>query len=156
MMHYCVGSDSAPDRIDVIRDLHADDLDLAEDMGGREMRRYLRTGSPAPLRVTLAAVGLSAFRLPVKLFFDPTTIWRVDLRRGFPNVLLGSLKVVARKLSEVFHDFFRRRPHSILTVEFRRKRRPDYVIKVSLIRPVGKFRYRVRRVFSSRPASDML
>ena len=40
MMHYCEGSDSAPDRIDAIRDLLADDLDLAEEMGEREMRRY--------------------------------------------------------------------------------------------------------------------
>ena len=39
MMHYRVGSDSAPDRIDAIRDL------LADDMGEREMRRYSRTVS---------------------------------------------------------------------------------------------------------------
>lgn len=38
-MHCRAGSDSALDRIDAIRDLHADDLDFAEDMGDREMRR---------------------------------------------------------------------------------------------------------------------
>ena len=49
MMHYRMGSDSAPDRIDAIRGLFADDLDLTEDSGGREMRQYSRTVSPAPL-----------------------------------------------------------------------------------------------------------
>ena len=39
MMHYCMGSDSAPDPIDAIRGHLADDLDSAEAMGGREMRR---------------------------------------------------------------------------------------------------------------------
>ena len=48
MMHYCMGSDSAPDRIDAIRRLLADDLDLAEVLGGREMKRNSRTGSPPP------------------------------------------------------------------------------------------------------------
>ena len=50
MMHYHAGSDSAPDRIDAIRDFLADDLDLAEDMGDREMRRYSRSASARPPR----------------------------------------------------------------------------------------------------------
>ena len=45
MKHCCLESDSVPDRIDAIRDLLADYLDLAEDMGDREMRRYSRTDS---------------------------------------------------------------------------------------------------------------
>ena len=45
MMHYCMGNDSALDRIDAIRGLVAYDLDRAEVLGGREMRRYSRTVS---------------------------------------------------------------------------------------------------------------
>ena len=52
MMHYCMGNDSALDRIDAIRGLVAYDLDRAEVLGGREMRRYSRTVS------TLAPVAL--------------------------------------------------------------------------------------------------
>ena len=33
MMHYRMGSDSAPDRIDAVRGLFADDLDLTEGLG---------------------------------------------------------------------------------------------------------------------------
>ena len=39
MMHCRMGSDPAPDRIDTIGGLLAYDLEVAEDMGGREMRR---------------------------------------------------------------------------------------------------------------------
>ena len=52
MMHYCMGNDSALDRIDAIRGLVAYDLDRAEVLGGREMRRYSRTVS------TLAPIAL--------------------------------------------------------------------------------------------------
>ena len=45
MMHYSMGSDSALDRIDAIRGLPVYDLDLAEVLGGREMRQYSRTVS---------------------------------------------------------------------------------------------------------------
>ena len=45
MMHYRMRSDSAPDRIDAIRGLFADDLDLTEVSGGREMRRISRSAS---------------------------------------------------------------------------------------------------------------
>ena len=45
MMHYRMGSDSAPDRIAAMRGLLADDPDLAEVLSGREMRRNSRTGS---------------------------------------------------------------------------------------------------------------
>ena len=44
MMHYRMGSDSAPDRIDAIRGFLADDLAITEVLGGREMRRYSRNG----------------------------------------------------------------------------------------------------------------
>ena len=44
-MHYRVGSGSAPDCIAAIRGLLADDPDLAEVLGGREMRRNSRSGS---------------------------------------------------------------------------------------------------------------
>ena len=44
MMHYCEGSDSAPDRIDAIRDVLADDLDLAEDRRAEPARRHRRAG----------------------------------------------------------------------------------------------------------------
>ena len=48
MMHYRMGSDSAPDRIDAIRGfLAVDDLDITEVLGGREMRRYSRSVSRA-------------------------------------------------------------------------------------------------------------
>ena len=40
MMHYSMGNDSALDRIDAIRGLAVYDLDLAEVLGGREMRQY--------------------------------------------------------------------------------------------------------------------
>ena len=45
MMHYSMGNDSALDRIDAIRGLPVYDLDLAEVLGGREMRQYSRTVS---------------------------------------------------------------------------------------------------------------
>ena len=44
-MHYRMESDSAPDCIAAIRGLLADDPDLAEILGGREMRRNSRNGS---------------------------------------------------------------------------------------------------------------
>lgn len=40
VMHCCAGIDSAPDRIDAILDLLADDMDLTQDMGDREMRGF--------------------------------------------------------------------------------------------------------------------
>ena len=43
MMHYRMGTDSAPNRIDAIRGVLADDLDLAEVLGGLETRRNSRT-----------------------------------------------------------------------------------------------------------------
>ena len=43
MMHYRMGSDSAPDRIDAIRGFLADDLAITEVLGSREMRRYSRS-----------------------------------------------------------------------------------------------------------------
>ena len=45
MMHYRMGNDSAPDRIDAIRGFLADDPAITEVLGGLEMRRYSRTGS---------------------------------------------------------------------------------------------------------------
>ena len=45
MMHYRMGSDSAPDRIDAIRGFLAADPATTEVVGGREMRRYSRTVS---------------------------------------------------------------------------------------------------------------
>ena len=40
MMHYCMGNDSALDRIDAIRNLPVYELDLTKVLDGREMRRY--------------------------------------------------------------------------------------------------------------------
>ena len=45
MMHYRMGSDSAPDRIAAIRGLLADDPNLAEVLSDRGVRRYSRSGS---------------------------------------------------------------------------------------------------------------
>ena len=45
MVHYRMGSDSVPSRIDAIRGVLADDPDLAEVLGGREMRRSSRSVS---------------------------------------------------------------------------------------------------------------
>ena len=56
MMHYRMGSDSVPSRIDAIRGLLADDPDLAEVLGGREMRRNSRTVSISTSQVK--AIGI--------------------------------------------------------------------------------------------------
>lgn len=60
MMHYRMGSDSAPYLIDAIQGLLADDLDLAEVLGGREMRRYLRNVTHA-LRSQAVRIGHKEF-----------------------------------------------------------------------------------------------
>ena len=52
----------------------------------------------------------------MKLCFDSTTVGCADLRWGFPNVFLGELAGGTRKISEVFHDFFRRRLFSVHTL----------------------------------------
>ena len=75
MMHYCMGSDSTPDRIDAIRRLLADDLDLAEVLGGREMRRTSRSASPAPV---------TRHRPSEKLRFGPQGTKRSTSFQGTP------------------------------------------------------------------------
>ena len=50
-----LGSDSVPDRIDAIRSLLADNRDLAEVVGDREMRQNSRSGSLRLPRVSVRA-----------------------------------------------------------------------------------------------------
>ena len=57
MMHYRMGSDSAPDRLGAIRGFLADDLAITEILGGREMILFIRshaTGATLDLGIALA------------------------------------------------------------------------------------------------------
>ena len=70
MMHYIMGSDSAPDRIDAIRDLLVDDLDTTKVTGCRETRRNAiwLTGTPSPSSPAHApTVSLLTCAIPTRL-----------------------------------------------------------------------------------------
>ena len=83
IMHSRAAGDSAPDCIDAIRDLLASDLDHAEDMGDREMRRHSRTVSRNRCCTPDLSIALASTRQTISpggLARSSGTVWLMTTR----------------------------------------------------------------------------
>ena len=119
-----------------------------------------------PLRSTTQAVNrrsspirssvVRPFRMPSEFCFDPPSIGRINLPRCLPDVTFGLVAYGSAKFPKTVHDvrFFRNR--SILFLEPRWQRCPDYGIEFSGERPLAEPGNATRGSLVAGPTSDVL